>query len=155
MCELSVGDERQQSEQNEGEKLVRQLGQLERKLDPDQVPECGTEFGTTEFGDNSWMQTKLTGGHNIWNSNWRDNLVCNKLTDHSIQSVVQAVVRSDKRCRRITFGVYMAVCSSAGTASSNTRVQVFIGTRKREHRTRPLASLLRGMTVDVQMCEDF
>ena len=56
-------------------------------------------------------QNELTGGHNIWNINWREDGVRNKLMSHSIESAGQAVgVRSDKRCRPITFGIDTAAC---------------------------------------------
>ena len=52
--------------------------------------------------------------------------MCNKVTIHSIESVGQAVgIKSDRRCRRITFGIDRGVQDSgAGKASSNTRVQM-------------------------------
>ena len=59
----------------------------------------------------NWIQSKLTGGHNIWSRNSQGDRVRNKLTSHSIESVGQAVgVRSDRRCRQITFGIDTAAC---------------------------------------------
>ena len=52
------------------------------------------------------IQNKLTGGHNIWSRILQNDRVRIELTSHSIASVAQAVgVRSDGRCRQITFGI--------------------------------------------------
>ena len=51
------------------------------------------------------------GGHNSLSRNWQNDSVRNKLKSHSLESVGQAVgVRSDKKCRRITFGIDTTAC---------------------------------------------
>ena len=72
--------------------------------------------------------------------NGKTDRVRNKSTSHCVESVGQAVgVRSDKRCRQITFGVDTATCRTTDKASSNTRVQMSLGRGQQEHRTHLLA----------------
>ena len=69
------------------------------------------DFTNNRIWHMNWIQNKMTGGHNIWSRNWKNDRVRNKLTGHSIESVLQAVgVRSERRCRQITFGIDTAAC---------------------------------------------
>ena len=71
----------------------------------------------------NWIQNKMTDGHEIWNTSWQEHWVRNKLTSHRTEQVGQAVgVRSDRRCRQITFGIDIAACKTVVLARhSNTR----------------------------------
>ena len=66
----------------------------------------------------------------MWSRNWQNNWVRNKVTSHSIESVGQAVgVRSDERCRQITFGVDTAACRT-GVPTTRFRCTRFFQGRK-------------------------
>ena len=155
MCELSVDDERQQREQDDGDKLwhdnwnkwdehcvqneMTNGHKIENWVHNEMTDSHKIELmdGHKSWNNRIWhrngIQNKLTGGHNIRSRNWQDNWMCNILTVRSIESVGQGVgVRAERRCRRITFGV-----------------DVVIGTLTLEYCTRQLASLLYGMRVDV------
>ena len=86
MCELSVNDGEQQSEQNDGDRIL-----------------CDDRNDKTE----SWVQNEmmngqkiencvqneLTGGHNIRSRNWQNHWVRNKLTSHSVGVTHHFLVR--------------------------------------------------------------
>ena len=73
------------------------------------------------------------------------------LTGQSIESVGQAVgVKSEKKCRQITFSVDTAACRTVVLARHPaTRGTCVIGTRKLEYRTRQMARLLWEMKLDI------
>ena len=179
MWELSVGDQRLQSEQDErGQQFVRQLEQLGcenwssengqkigltdghkiehdgwsgHKLEPEQ------DDGLSQnLEQNTGSSDKMRGGHNIWIRSWQDNWVCDMLTDHSIESVGQAVgVGSDKSFRQTTYGVDTASCRTVVPARhpATTRwILVSLETRKLEL---PYSTAGKsGMRVDVCLSKD-
>ena len=113
ICELSVDDERQHSEQDEGNK---------------------NWHDNWNNWDENWVQNEMTDGYKIemtdghrswnnkiWYANWvqnkKDNWVCNQLTGHSSELVVKGVgVRSDKKCGQTTCGVDTPACRNVVSA---------------------------------------
>ena len=134
MCELSVNDGEQQSEQNQADRNLCDDGNDKIGNWVHNVMMNGHKNSNTIWHRNwiqnkmtgchaiwdkhwnnrswyrSWIHEKLTGGHNIWSSNWRTDRVRNK-SSRSVESVGQTVgVSSDRRCRQITFGIDTAAC---------------------------------------------
>ena len=115
MCELSVDDGEQRSEQNEVHRnRCDDWNDRAETWARNELTNGHKSWNNTSWYTTTWIQNKLTGGHNISNRNWQGTWVRNKLTSHSIESVGQAVgVRSDKRYRQSTFGVDTAASRTA------------------------------------------
>ena len=130
MCELSVDDEGQQNRkwvQDELMDLLQKWRDTWEKWNKNWVQK---ELNLRQHdGDKhrhkteNRVQNEMTDGHNIWNKNWRDNWVRNRLTGNSMPRCGN-LIRQEVQANHIRNRHSSVQNRGAGTASRNTGVHV-------------------------------
>ena len=144
MCELSVGDEEQQSEKMTKRMCNDWNGKIENWVQNERT-DCH-KCWNSRIWHSHWIQIKLTGGHNIWSRNWQDDG-----SQHGVGVDEVLGVRSDDKSRLESTRQW---CGTA--ASSKTMVQMSLGRRSRstvlERNGKSVVWNESSMSASVQRC---